>query len=95
MMTAIPWMTATPHDDRKGHHYYIRGDVASLVQGAVPLRARASMAVYSSDAPCGRHGDGAAEMVFHQIEAAGGYPETLLFGTLLLLHGEGRNYSGS
>ncbi len=34
-------------------------DVASLVQGVVSLRARASMAVYSSDAPCGRHGDGA------------------------------------
>ncbi len=29
---------------------------------------------------------GTAEMVFHQIEAAGGYPETLLFGTLLLLY---------
>jgi hypothetical protein len=29
---------------------------------------------------------GTAEMVFHHIEAAGGYPETLLFGTLLLLY---------
>ncbi len=43
MMTAPAQMTAPAHDDRKGHHYYIRVN-------------RLEKPVYSSDDPCGHHG---------------------------------------
>ena len=32
---------------------------------------------------------GSSEILFHQLEAAGGYPETMLFGALLLLYASG------
>ncbi len=38
-------MSAPPHDDRKGHHYYIR-------------MRRPVKPEYSSDDPCGHHGMG-------------------------------------
>src|SRR6266700_4870445 len=48
-----------PHDARKGRHYYTRRGHRFARPEPTCERKRAR-AVYSSDAPCGRHGGGAA-----------------------------------
>src|SRR6266702_8226226 len=50
-----PHDAPTPHDARKGRHYYIRLLLAFARTSPQDERSETSF-VYSSDAPCGRHG---------------------------------------
>ncbi len=49
-------MTPRRHDARKGRHYYTRWGHCSARPGNDASTSEASQTVYSSDAPCGRHG---------------------------------------